>query len=81
MRFILSAHPVRGDSHIQRNANREVATTLGPVMLINRKFDISCKLDISRNLSRVLVRVNCIKKQAEVLPYSPVPTERGLWWA
>jgi len=25
--------------------------TLGPVMLINRKFDISCKLDISRNLS------------------------------
>jgi len=55
MRFILSAHPVRGDSHIQRNANREVATTLGPVMLINRKFDISCKLDISRNLSRVLV--------------------------
>jgi len=25
--------------------------TLGPVMLINRKFDISCKLDILRNLS------------------------------
>jgi len=25
--------------------------TLGPVMLINRKFDISCKLDISCNLS------------------------------
>jgi len=24
----------------------------GPVMLINRKFDMSCKLDISRNLSR-----------------------------
>jgi len=25
--------------------------TLGPVMLINRLFDISCNLDISRNLS------------------------------
>ena len=32
--------------------------TLGPVMLINRKFDISCKLDISRNLSTF--PVSCI---------------------
>ena len=27
----LRAHPIRGESHIQRNANREVATTLNPV--------------------------------------------------
>jgi len=26
MGVILRGHPVRGDSHIQRNANREVAT-------------------------------------------------------
>jgi len=29
----------------------EAECILGPVMLINGKFDISCKLDISRNLS------------------------------
>jgi len=28
MGVVLRAHPVRGESHIQRNANREVATTL-----------------------------------------------------
>jgi len=27
MGVVLRAHPVRGESHIQRNANREVATT------------------------------------------------------
>jgi len=26
MGFILRAHPVRGESHIQHNVNREVAT-------------------------------------------------------
>ena len=41
---------------------------------LNKTFDMSCKLDISRNLSRLLFRVNCIKKQAEVLPHSPVTT-------
>jgi len=30
MSVILRAHPVRGESHIQLNANREVATVLGP---------------------------------------------------
>jgi len=30
MGVILHAHPVRGESHIQRNANREVATTSPP---------------------------------------------------
>ena len=51
MGVILHAHHVRNESHIQRNANQEVATSLGPVMLINRKFNITCKLDIWRNLS------------------------------
>ena len=50
--------------------------TFGPVMLINRKFDISCQLDILETwyLSRLLFQVNCIKKQAEVLPHSPFAT-------
>jgi len=30
VRAILHAHPVHGESHIQRNANREVATTSPP---------------------------------------------------
>jgi len=38
---------------------------------LNRKFDISCKVDISRNPCSLRFRVNCIKKQAEVLLYSP----------
>jgi len=36
---------------VNRTSNatpRDCNTTLGPVMLINRKSDISCKLDISR---------------------------------
>jgi len=32
--------------------------SLGPVMLINRKFDISCKLDISRILSTVVSQLH-----------------------
>ena len=54
------------------------ATLCPVVMLINKKFDISCKLDISRDLSTF--QSHCIKKQAEVLPHSPVATWR-LWWA
>jgi len=46
-------------------------TTLGPVMLINRKFDISCKLDISRNISTcgggVMVGL-APKKQSSTIP-------------
>jgi len=38
-------------AHSTQRQPRGCNTTLGPVMLINRKFDISCKLDISRNLS------------------------------
>jgi len=30
MSVILSAHPIRGESHIQHNANQEVATTSSP---------------------------------------------------
>jgi len=30
MGVILHAHPVRGESHIQRNANGEIATTFPP---------------------------------------------------
>jgi len=30
MGIVLYAHPVRGESHIQRNANEEVATTFPP---------------------------------------------------
>jgi len=43
--------------------------TLGPVMLMNRKFDTSCKLVISRNLSTFPSQ---LQKKAEVLPHSPV---------
>jgi len=38
-------------AHSTQRQPRGCNTTMGPVMLINRKFDISCKLDISRNLS------------------------------
>ena len=36
MGVILHAHPIRGESHIQRNVNREVATpsSLGPSLVI-----------------------------------------------
>ena len=52
--------------------------TLGPVLLINRKFDISCKLDISHNLSSLPFGVRCIQEHAEVLPHSPVAREGAL---
>ena len=38
---------------------------------LNRKFDISCKLGISRNPCSLRFRVNCIKKQAEVSLHCP----------
>jgi len=34
MDVILGAHPVRGESHIQRNANGEVATVL--ILIIHK---------------------------------------------
>jgi len=37
--------------HSTQRQPRGCNTTLGTGMLINRKFDISCKLDISHNLS------------------------------
>jgi len=52
MGVIFCAHPICGESHIStQRQSKGCNTTLGPVMLMNRKFDVSCKLDISRNLS------------------------------
>jgi len=50
--------------------------TFCPVMLMNRKFDISCKLDISCN--PVLFQISCIQKQTKVLPHIPVAAG-GVW--
>jgi len=35
MGIVLRAHPVRGESHIQRNAKGEVATTSPPFLQLN----------------------------------------------
>jgi len=53
-------------------------TILDPVMLMNRKFDISCKLNILRSLCIFPSQLH--QKASWSLPHSPVATG-GLWWA
>jgi len=63
-------------AHSKQCQPRGCNTTLGPVMLINRMFDISCKLDISRNLSTFLSQLHLRRK----LKFCHiVPSPRGVF--
>ena len=54
--------------------------TLGPVMPINRNFDISSKLDISRNLSTFPSQLHLKANWSFATPTQPVAMG-SLWWA
>jgi len=65
-------------THSTQRQPKVCSTTLGPVMLTNRKFDISCKLDISCNLSTFLSQLH----QKASWSFATVSSPRGtLWWA
>ena len=76
MSLILDTHPVRGESHIQRNANREVATPLWALSCLETE-SLTYLASLTHRVTWVLFRVNCIKKQAEVLPHSPIAMGGG----
>jgi len=60
-------------------------STQGQLRCCNTTFSLSCLwaesltylASLTYRLTKVLFQVNCIKKQAEVFPHSPVAT----WWA
>jgi len=66
---VLCAHPVRGESHIQRNATREVATTPPAYhtctelifSISNTSDKVSRLASVSRHVSRPLFRVSVSK--------------------
>jgi len=64
-------------AHSTQSQPRGCNTILGPVMLINRKFDISYKLDISRNLSTFPSQLIAVKSKLNFC--HSVPSPRGVF--